>query len=88
MSLRNLIKITKVREESNYERKSLVMFQGGVSVSRRPLVVVVWLTAGPQRFQKARVANFPTSLSFYSYVTMGRESSVRCACRVLHCACF
>jgi len=39
------------------------MFQGGVSVSRLPLVIVDWLTAESQRFQKARVANFPTSLS-------------------------
>jgi len=65
-----------------------VMFQGGVSVSRRPLVVVVWLTAASQRFQKARFANIPTSLSFYICVTMRRESSFRSACRVLYCACF
>jgi len=39
-------------------------------------------------FQKARVANFPTSLSFFSCVAMGRESSVHSACRVLYCACF
>jgi len=41
-----------------------------------------------QRFQKARVASFPTSLSFYSCVTMGREFSVHSACSVLYCACF
>jgi len=44
--------------------------------------------AASQRFQKARVANFPTSLSFYSYVTIGRKSSFHSACRVLYCACF
>jgi len=45
---------------------------GGVSVSRRPLAVVVWLTAASQRFQKVRVANFPSFLSFYSCVTMAQ----------------
>jgi len=48
----------------------------------------VWPTAASHRFQKARVANFPTSLSFYSCVTMGRKSSFHSACRVLYCACF
>jgi len=42
---------------------------------------------GSQCFQKARVANF-SSLSFYSCVTIGRESRVHSACRVLYCACF
>jgi len=42
-----------------------------------------------QRFQKViRVARFPTSLSFYSCATMGRESSIDSACRLLYCACF
>ena len=34
-------------------------------------------------FQKTKVAIFPTSLSFYSCVTTGRESSVHSACSVL-----
>jgi len=62
------------------------MFQGGVSVFLIILqnddLLITWLPYHDfliilsQRFQKARVANFPTSLSFYSCVTMGRESSV------------
>jgi len=38
------------------------MFQGGVSVSSNKCPLVVWLTTASQRFHKARVANFPTSL--------------------------
>jgi len=49
-----------------------VTFSGGLSVSSNKRPHVVWLTATSQRFQNARVANFPTSLSFYSCVTMGR----------------
>jgi len=40
-----------------------------------------------QRFQKARVANFSTSLWFYSFATKGRESSVQSGCTVLYWAC-
>jgi len=65
---------------------SVVSRRISVASNKRPLVV--WLTAAWQRFQKVRVANFPTSLSFYSCVTMGRESSFHSACRVLYCACF
>jgi len=60
-----------------------VTFQGGVSVSSNKHPLVVWLTATSQCSQTARVANFPTSLSFYSSVTMGREASVHSACGVL-----
>jgi len=67
---------------------TLMTFHGGVSVSSNKRPLVVWLMAASQRFQKARVANFPTSLTFYSCVTMGRESGVHSACRVLYCACF
>jgi len=67
---------------------TLVTFQAGVSVSSNKRPPVVWLTAASQRFQKARVANFPTSLSFHSCVTIGRESSFHSACSVLYCACF
>jgi len=68
---------------------TLVTFKGGVSVSSNQRPVVVWLPVASQRFQKViSVAKFPTSLSFYSCVTMGRESSVHSACRVLYCACF
>jgi len=42
-----------------------------------------FLTAASQCFQLARVANFPTSLSLYSCVTMGRKSRVRSACCTL-----
>jgi len=42
-----------------------------------------FLTAASQCFQLARFANFPTSLSLYSCVTMERKSSVRSAC----CSC-
>jgi len=38
-----------------------VTFQGGVSVSNNKRPLVVWLAATSQRFQKARVANLPTS---------------------------
>jgi len=64
------------------------MFQDRVSVSSNKCPLVVWLTAASQCFHKASVANFQTSLSFYSCVTMGRESSFHSACRVLYCACF
>jgi len=47
---------------------TLVTFQGGVSVSSNKRPLVVWLTAASQRFQKARVSNFPTSLSLYTVV--------------------
>ena len=59
---------------------TLVTFQGGVSVSSNKRPLVVWLTAASQCFQRAGVANFPTSLSFYSCVTMGWESSVHSEC--------
>jgi len=42
-----------------------------------------FLTAAPQCFQLARVANFATSLSLYSCVTMGRKSSVHSTCCTL-----
>ena len=63
----------------------LLTFQGGVSVSSDKHPLVVRLTAASQCFQKARVANFPTSLSFYSCITMWRESSFHSACRMLYC---
>jgi len=40
------------------------------------------LTVASQCFQIARVANFPTWLSFYSCVTTGRESSVFGECSI------
>jgi len=66
--LQNLIKITEVRKGSNYEHQwrfkvSLVSFS-----NQRPYVV--WLTVAAQCFQIARVANFPTSFSFCSCITM------------------
>jgi len=36
--------------------------------------------AASQCFQKGKVANFPTSLSFYSCITIGWESNVHIAC--------
>jgi len=65
-----------------------VTFQGEVSVSNNKRPLVVWLTVASQRFQKTRIENFPTSLSFDSCVKMGRTSTVHSACRVLYCACF
>ena len=45
---------------------------------------VVWLTVASQCFQVPRVANFPTSLSFYNCVTMdGNLASVHSACSML-----
>jgi len=67
---------------------TVVTFQGGVSVSSNKPRLWFRLMAASQRFQKVRVAQFPTSLSFYSCATMGRKSSVHSACRVLYCACF
>jgi len=80
--LRNLIKITKVRKASSYEplwrlRRRLRL------LSSNQLPHVTGLTAASQFFQMARVANFPTSLSFYSCVTMGRKSSVHSSCSML-----
>jgi len=91
-NLQNVKRHCEISSRSSRFAKRAVMnvvtFQGGVSVasSKRPLVV--WPTAASQRFQKTRVANFSTSLSFYSCVTMGRKSSFHSACRVLYCACF
>jgi len=48
-------------------------FQGGVSVFSNKLPLVVWLTAASQCFQKAKVTNFPTSLSFYSCVIIAAK---------------
>jgi len=42
-----------------------------------------YLTAASQCCQLARVANFPTSFSIYSCVTMGQKFSVRSACCTL-----
>jgi len=67
---------------------TLVTFQGGVSVSSNKRPFIVCLTAASPRFQKTKVANFPTSLSFYCSLTMGRISSVHSACRMLYRACF
>ena len=66
----------------------VVTFQDGISVSSNQRLRVLWLTASPQFFQIARVENFPNSLSFYSCVTMGRESNIHNACSVPCCACF
>jgi len=62
---------------------TLVTFQGRVSVSSNKRLLFVCLTAVSQCFQIARVANFPTSLSFYIVgVTMRWESNVHSACRL------
>jgi len=50
--------------------RTLVMFQGVVCVFSNQLPHVLWLTVASQCFQVARLANFPTSISFYSCVTM------------------
>jgi len=55
---------------------------GASAVSSIQCPLVVWLTAA-SHFQVARVAKFPTSLSFYSWGTMGRQSSVHNACSAL-----
>jgi len=65
-----------------------VTFQGDISVSSNKRPLVVWLTAALQCFQKARVGDFPTSLSFYSCTTMGRESSGHSACRMVYAHAF
>jgi len=46
------------------------------SVSRTQRPHVVGLATASQCFQIARVANFPASLSFHSFATIGRKSSV------------
>jgi len=50
--------------------RTLVTFQGVACVSSKQRQNAVWLTDASQCFQIARVANFPTSFSFYSCVTM------------------
>jgi len=50
--------------------RTLVTFQGATCVFSNELPHVVWLTVASQCFQIARVANFSTSFSFYSCVTM------------------
>ena len=65
-----------------------VTFQGGVSVSSNKRPLEIWLTAASQRFQNARVANFPTSLSFYCIVASqwdGNSSfTVHAECYIAH----
>jgi len=62
------------------------MFQGEVSVASNMSPLVVWLTTASQRFQKTRVANFPTFLPFYSCVTLGRnpDFTVHAECYIAH----
>jgi len=64
---------------------TLVTFLSEVSDSSNHRQHVVCLMAASQRFQIAKVANFPTSLPCYSCITMGRESSIHNAC---YCASF
>jgi len=64
----NLIKITKVRKGSNYE--PYWRFKGVACVSSNQRPHVVWITVASQCVQIARLANFPTSFSFYSCVKM------------------
>ena len=80
--LRILVKITMVRKASSCERHLSDVLRRKLSLhSQRPHAF--FLTAASQCFQSARVANFPTSLSLYSCVTIGRKSSVRSACCTL-----
>jgi len=53
--------------------RTLVTFQGVACVSSNQRPYLVFLPAVSQCFQIAKVANFPTSFSFYSCVTMGRN---------------
>jgi len=56
-------------------------FSGGTTVSSNQRRYVVWPTVASQCFPVPRVANFPTSLSFCSCVTMdGNLASVHSAC--------
>jgi len=77
--LRNLVKITMVRKATSYE--PYVSRRNFCLHSQRPHAF--FLTAASQCFQLATVANFPTSLSLYSCVTIGRKSSVHSACCTL-----
>jgi len=61
----------------------LVTLPGGVSVSSNQCPYVVWLTAMSQCIQIFRVAKVADSISFYGCITIGLESSVHSACRVL-----
>jgi len=75
--LRNLIKITKVRKEAVTNLSDVLR----VSFCFQQSAPACGMTdSWSQCFQIARVANFPTSLSFYSCGKIGRESSVHSAC--------
>jgi len=50
--------------------RTLVMFYGTACVFSNQLPHVLWQTVASQCFQVSRLANFPTSFSFYSCVTM------------------
>ena len=50
--------------------QTLVTFQGVACVSSNQRRRMVWLTVASQCVQIARLADFPTSFSFYSCVTM------------------
>jgi len=50
--------------------RTLVTFSGVTNVFSNQHPHMVWLTVASQCFQIARLANFPTSFSFYSWVTM------------------
>ena len=61
----------KDRQISHREQlRTLVMFSGGACVFINQLPHVLWLMVASQCFQIARLANFPTSFSFCSCVTM------------------
>jgi len=59
------------RQVSRREQlRTLVMFSGGACVFSNQLPHVLWLMVVSQCFQTTGVANFSTSFSFYSCVTM------------------
>ena len=70
----SLLPSCKISSRSQrFVKKAITNFSdvwGAACVFRNQLPHVVWLTVASQCFQIARVANFPTSFSFYSCVTM------------------
>jgi len=66
-----ILSCTISSRSQRFAKRAITNLSDGVAcVSSNQRPHVVWLTVASQCFQMARVANFPTSFSFYSCVTM------------------
>ena len=74
------------QDQQGWQREQLrtsVTFQAGASISTSHGPHEVWLKSASQCLHLARIGNVPILLSFYTCVTIGRESSVHSAFNML-----